>query len=171
VQTGHAASHDAALRRAEDCLASGKPRLKWDEMIEAQGGDLEAFHRKLALDHTAPAVAELKAAREGFVSRCDARILGEVIRDLGGGRLAKESSINHDVGVDKLAKPGAAARLDSVLARVHANDPGQCAAAIERLKAAWTVSAEPPNSVPPIAEVLSPKHLCCNTIDQASNPS
>jgi hypothetical protein len=46
----------------EDCLASGEPRKKWDEMLSAQGTNLDAFNRKLALDHTAPAILELKAA-------------------------------------------------------------------------------------------------------------
>ena len=55
-------------------------------MLAAQGADLDAFNRKLALDHTAPVVVELKAPASGFVSRCDAHILGETIRDLGGGR-------------------------------------------------------------------------------------
>src|SRR5205807_8751738 len=64
-----------------------------------------SFNQKLTLDHTAPAVLEVKASKEGFVSRCDARIIGEVVRDLGGGRLTKDSVINYDVGVDQLAKP------------------------------------------------------------------
>jgi len=54
-------------------------------MIVAQGADLEAFNRKLALDHAAPVVVELKSSRGGFVSSCDARLIGEVIRDLGAG--------------------------------------------------------------------------------------
>ena len=98
VQTGKAKTPDAARRQAEDCLASGKPRKKWDEMLAAQGADLAAFNRKLALDHTAPVVVELKAPASGFISRCDARILGEIVRDLGGGRFTKESGINYDVG-------------------------------------------------------------------------
>ena len=106
VQTGKAKTLDAALKQAGDCLASGKPREKWNEMLAAQGADLAAFNRKLALDHTAPVVVELKAPASGFVSRCDARIIGEVVRDLGGGRFTKESGINYDVGVDALAKPG-----------------------------------------------------------------
>ncbi len=103
VQTGKAKDLEAALRQADECLASGEPRKKWDEMLAAQGADLDAFNRKLALDHTAPVVVELKAPASGFVSRCDARILGEVVRDLGGGRFTKESGINYDVGVDAIA--------------------------------------------------------------------
>ncbi|MGO9001087.1 MAG: thymidine phosphorylase, partial [Limisphaerales bacterium] len=108
VQTRKAKTLAAARKQAEDCLNSSAPRKKWDEMLVAQGADLTAFSKKLALDHTAPVVVELKAEKSGFVSRCDARIIGEVIRDLGGGRLTKESGINYDVGIDRLAKLGEA---------------------------------------------------------------
>jgi pyrimidine-nucleoside phosphorylase len=141
VQTRKAKAHAPARKLAEDCLNSGAPRQKWDEMLAAQGADLKAFRRKLALDSTAPVVVELKAGESGFVSRCDARLVGEVIRDLGGGRLTKESVINYDVGVDRLAKPGEAVRAGAVLARIHAPDRNQAAAARARLATAFALSA------------------------------
>lgn len=155
VQTGRAKSLETGCRQAEACLASRKPREKWDEMIAAQGADLTEFERRLALDHTASVVGDLKAPRAGFVSRCDARIIGEVVRDLGGGRLAKDSVVNYGVGVDRLAKPGDAVRFDSVLARVHAEDVAQSLRALSRLENAFTVSDQPPKSEPLIAEVIA----------------
>src|ERR1017187_5044596 len=86
VQTKKTKSLDAACALAEDCLNSSEPRKKWDEMIVVQGADLEAFNEKLQLDSTAKIVAEIKSEKAGHVSKCDARIIGEVIRDLGGGR-------------------------------------------------------------------------------------
>src|SRR5580700_4173360 len=103
-------------------------------MRPAQGAELEAFERKLAVDRTAPVVAELRAPGAGFVSRCDARVIGEVIRDAGGGRLTKESVINYDVGVDRLAKPGDETRTGDVMARFHAADAAQAEAALARLE-------------------------------------
>jgi thymidine phosphorylase len=154
VQTGKAKSPEAALHQAEDCLASGKPRKKWDEMLAAQGADLAAFNRKLALDHTTPVVVELKAPALGYVSRCDARILGEAVRDLGGGRFTKESGINYDVGVDAIAKPGEATKAGGVLARIHAADHAQADAACARLKTAFAISGQPPVAEPLIAEII-----------------
>jgi thymidine phosphorylase len=145
---------DVARPQAEDCLASGKPREKWDEMLAAQGADLAAFKRKLALDHTAPVVVELKALASGYVSRCDARILGEIVRDLGGGRFTKESGINYDVGVDAIAKPGEEVQAGGVLARVHASDRAQAKTACARLQAAFDISAQPPVGEPLIAEII-----------------
>ena len=154
LQTGKAESFDAARQQSEGCLASGRPRAKWNEMLAAQGADLAAFEEKLALDHTAPVVVQLKAPSAGFVSRCDARIIGEVIRELGGGRLTKESVLNYDVGVDELMKPGEAVQAGSVLARIHAADQAQASAACARLKAAFEVSPQPPAAIPLIAATI-----------------
>jgi thymidine phosphorylase len=141
VQTEKSKSLAAARRLAEDCLNSGEPRKKWDEMIVAQDADLRAFNQKLALDSTAPVVVELKSGKSGYVSKCDARIIGEVIRDLGGGRLAKDSAINYDVGVDQLAKPGGRVKKAGALCRVHAANAAQAGAAVTRLKTAFEISA------------------------------
>jgi pyrimidine-nucleoside phosphorylase len=154
VQTGKVRTIDAALEQARDCLASGKPRGKWNEMLAAQGADLAAFNRKLALDHTTPVVVELKAPASGFVSRCDARILGQVVRDLGGGRFTKESGIDYDVGLDALAKPGEAIRAGEIMTRIHAIDGAQAEAACAQLKAAFEISAQPIAPQPLIAEII-----------------
>jgi pyrimidine-nucleoside phosphorylase len=154
VQTGKAKTLEAALKQAADCLASGKPREKWNEMLAAQGADLAAFNRKLALDHAAPVVVELKAPASGFVSRCDARIIGEVVRDLGGGRFTKESGINYEVGVDEIAKPAEPIKAGGLLARIHATDRAQAEAARARLETAFEISAQPPVVNPLIADTV-----------------
>jgi thymidine phosphorylase len=155
VQTRKAKTLEAAKRMAMECWDSGAPRAKWDEMIVAQGADLEAFKQKIALDHTAAVVVEMKSRKAGFVSRCDARVIGEVVRDLGGGRLTKESKINYDVGIDGLMKPGHAVERGSTLARVHAASQQEAAMACDKLKAAFEISARKPKRTPLIAEIIS----------------
>ncbi len=152
VQTGKTKSLAAARKVAEDCLNSGEPRKKWDEMIVAQGADLKSFNRKLALDSTAPVVVEVKSKKSAYVSKCDARVIGEVIRDLGGGRLTKESAINYDVGVDWMAKPGEAVDKSGALCRIHAASQPEAEAAVARLKSAFEIST----SRPPQAGQLCP---------------
>jgi thymidine phosphorylase len=152
--TGKARSLPAARNAAEACLNSGAPRRKWDEMLAAQGADLNAFQRKLALDHTAPVVRELAAERAGWVSRCDARAIGEIVRDLGGGRFTKDSVINPDVGVDGLAKPGERVARGDRLARIHAADAQTADRARERLRAAFDLAPRKPRPVPLIRSVI-----------------
>jgi len=147
----------AARTLAENCLRSGEPRKKWDEMIVAQGADLKAFNKKLSLDSTAAVVLELKSPRAGFISRCDARIIGEVIRDLGGGRLTKDSVVNFAVGVDKIAKPGEQVEKNSILARIHAASRAQAEVAIARLKTAFEISAKSKKTTLLISEIIAAK--------------
>ena len=154
VQTRKSKSLAAARMLAEGCLNSGAPRAKWDEMIVAQGADLKAFNQKLAQDSTAAVVVEVKSDKAGFISRCDARIIGEVIRDIGGGRLTKESTINFEVGVDRLAKPGERVEKSGLLCRVHAADPAQAKGAVVRLRTVFEISAKRPAKTPLIIEII-----------------
>jgi thymidine phosphorylase len=136
-------------------LNSGAPRQKWDEMIVAQGADLKAFNRKLALDSTAKVFVEVKSERSGYVSKCDARIIGEVIRNLGGGRLTKDSAINFDVGVDRIAKPGERVEKSETLCRGHTAGSAQAKNALARLRTAFEISSKRPVITSLIVETIS----------------
>lgn len=157
VQTRRAKTLNIARQVAEECLESGAPRRKWNEMLQAQRADLNEFNDRLARDHTTAAIVEIKATSNGFISRCDARVIGEVVRDLGGGRVTKESKINHDVGIDKLIKPGEAVSRGSLLARVHAVDPQQAETAAKRVKPAFMICSRKPKRTPLVAEVVAGK--------------
>lgn len=147
-QTGGVENLAAARQQAEACLNSGEPRQRWEEMLAGQGADLAAVQRKLAQDSTAAVTLEVKAETSGFVSRCDARVIGEVVRELGGGRFTKESAINYDVGVDRLAKPGERVEKAASLGRVHASDRAAAQTAAARLRAAFVISRRPINLAP-----------------------
>jgi pyrimidine-nucleoside phosphorylase len=155
VQTKKSKSLADARKQAEACLRSGTPRAKWNEMLVAQGADLKAFNQKLLADSTALVTLELKSPANGFVSKCDARIIGEVVRDLGAGRFTKESAINYDVGLDKIAKPGERVEKNSVLARVHTSTQAQAEGAISRLAAAFKISAKLPKARTLISEIIA----------------
>jgi len=154
VQTGRAKTLASTLAIVQNCLASGAPRRKWDEMLAAQGADLAAFQEKLTQDSTAPVVLELKATRTGHVTCCDARLIGEVIRELGGGRLTREAAINPEVGIDHLTKPGDRVAPGSVLARIHAADAAEAQAALLRLNRAFVVGSRRPKISPLVAEMI-----------------
>jgi thymidine phosphorylase len=124
-------------------------------MIVAQGADLKAFNRKLTPGSTAKVVVEVKSEQAGYITKCDARIIGEVIRDLGGGRLTKDSVINFDVGVDRIAKPGERVEKAGALCRIHAVDSVQTKAAVVRVKAAFEISPKQPAKIPLIVEIIS----------------
>jgi pyrimidine-nucleoside phosphorylase len=154
VQTKKSKSLIAARKWAEACLNSGAPRAKWNEMLVAQGANIKAFNRKLLADSTASVILELKSPASGFVSRCDARIIGEVVRDLGAGRFTKESVINYDVGLDKIVKLGERVEKNSILARIHASTQAHAKDTASRLLTAFKISSKPQKVRPLISEVM-----------------
>ena len=142
VQTRKARDFKSAKRTAENCLASGAPRKKFDEMLRAQGADIAAFNRKLSLGSTT-AILELRSPRAGYVSQCDGRLIGEVVRDLGGGRLTKDSPINYDVGMDRIVRRGERVEKNDLLARIHAASKEDATLALNRLQSAFKISIQP----------------------------
>ena len=154
IQTGKAASIEQGRSLASGCLASGAPRRKWDEMLVAQGADLAAVEKRIASATTAKAVVDLTSPSEGFVSVCDARVIGEVVRDLEAGRSTKDSIVNYENGVDALAKPGERVEKGSLLARVHGSTREAAEAAAVRIAEAIKISDNPPSVPPLVREVV-----------------
>jgi pyrimidine-nucleoside phosphorylase len=145
---------DGDADRAAAELASGRPRAKFDELLAAQGADLDAFAVKLKHDSTAPVVREYLSSAEGHVARCDARLIGELVRDLGGGRQKQDSEIHPDVGIDQLAKPREPVNAGEVLARVHARTEADADAAMERVGDAFEISKTVVESGPLICGLI-----------------
>jgi pyrimidine-nucleoside phosphorylase len=114
--TKKAESLESGRDQATKCLASGKGYNRWRMMLEAQGTNWKAFEKKLTEPEP---TMELRSDRAGYISDCDARIIGEVIRDLGGGRTHKDAAINHAVGLTNIAKPGDRVERGSPLCRIH----------------------------------------------------
>ena len=123
--------------RASTELASGRPREKFNELLSAQGADLAAFETKLKRDATAPVVRQFSMGARGYLARCDAQVIGEVVRDLGGGRQTKESEIQPEVGLDQILKPNE--RVNGPLCRIHARSEEDADIAEERLMSAFEV--------------------------------
>ena len=63
------------------------------------------------------------------------------MRDLGGGRMTKDSALNYEVGVEVLAKPGTVIRKGELLARVHAASAEAGKAAVVRIAKAFELSS------------------------------
>ena len=153
VMTKKASDLEAARIEASRTLVSGEARLKWDEMLRAQGADLQAVNRKLK-QPAGPVTVEVKSKRDGFVSRCDARIMGEVVRDLGGGRLTKESAIDYDVGVDGIVPVGSSVRTGDVLCVLHMANRSRQEGIVQQVEQAFDISGTPVPISSRIVEVL-----------------
>ena len=94
----------------------------------------------------------IEQKREGKILASEQ--IQEVIRDLDGGRLTKDSVINFDVGMDKLAKPGECVEKSGTLCRVHLANSALAKIAVARLKTAFEISTKRPAKTSLVVEVI-----------------
>jgi thymidine phosphorylase len=152
--TNQCADQKSARNRALETLRSRKPLAKWKKMLAAQGGDINAYHKEVTHGF-APVIIEVRSDRGGFVQQCDARMIGEVVRDLGGGRMRKDAQINPLVGVDQIAKPGEGISRNAVLCRVHAATERDADVAGERIKSDFSIGENAPVMGSVVADTVS----------------
>jgi len=138
-------------KRAKLALESGEA-LEWlGRLISAQGGDHRVIENP-GLMGMAPVVLTVVAPRSGWVARVDARWVASAALALGAGRVRKEDSIDHTVGVLLHAKGGARVCEGDVLAEVHAADQASGIRAVQEVLMGYSVEDRQVAAVAPMLE-------------------
>lgn len=145
VLAGAADTIDEARVQLTGLLTSGAAYERFLALVRSQGGDAEAVARGLPL---APHVIDVPAETAGFVSRIDARSVGEAAVMLGAGRSRKEDAVDPAVGLELLKKIGDAVAAGEPVARLYVRDAGQAAPVVRRMQQAYTVAAARPPALP-----------------------
>jgi pyrimidine-nucleoside phosphorylase len=133
---GVAATPQAGRAQAQALLDGGAPLERFRRLIERQGGeprvvdDPDRYLPKAALQGV------LRADRAGLVTAVHPRPLGQLVVELGGGRLRLDDTVDLGVGIDDLIQPGMTVTAGEVLGRVHAQTEGALALGLERLRKA-----------------------------------
>ena len=129
----------SARNTAAKRLASGDAADRFKEMIEMQGGNPEVVDRPDKYLLTSQTVLEIPSLSEGIVEICNARIIGELVRDLGGGRKSKTDKIDRDVGIILLVRSHERVEVGQTLCEVHTNDNLDREETIERARSAFKI--------------------------------
>ena len=118
---GVATSADDARRQMEKAIGTGKAAERFEQIIEAQGGNPGVVEDPAVL----PQAAECElfsAPRRGFVARVEPRPIGRGIIALGGGRTKMDDVVDPSVGFVITARPGDWVEQGEPLATVFARD-------------------------------------------------
>ncbi len=134
-----------AKAKLELAIASGQAAEKFQEIIEAQGGN-PAVVDDPALLPQAEAIELYRAPRRGLVAQIEPRAVGRGITALGGGRTRMEDSVDPAVGFVITAKPGDWVEAGEAVATVFARDEAGLRAGAAALREAICIAdeAEPP---------------------------
>lgn len=142
---GAVADRDDARRRMEVAISSGKAARKFQEIIEAQGGDPRVVDDPGLLPQANECELYL-APRDGVVAQVEPRAVGRGITALGGGRTKVEDRVDPSVGFVITARPGDIVRAGEPLGTVFARDRAGVATGMAVLGDAIRIAedADPP---------------------------
>jgi len=129
-------------RRAEEALASGRAAEHFERWCYVQGGRWKPgeFHHLAAL--------EVRATRDGYVTACDARAVGQAAQLAGAGRRTVDDAVDPSAGVVLERTVGEPVAAGDLLAAVFSRDAGRRARASEVLQPAFTIGEAPPAARP-----------------------
>jgi pyrimidine-nucleoside phosphorylase len=122
--------------RVQDAWRSGRALEKLAAMIDAHGGDpqvTEDPHRLAAADRVYP----VTSSQAGWVAGADARAVGELVIDLGGGRRRVTDPVDPRVGVVFFAGHGTRVEPGTKLAEIHLREDTDPAPFEQRLRSAF----------------------------------
>jgi len=92
-------SEEEAYNMLEENLNNGKAYDKFVELVEAQGGDINSIE-------VSDECISIKAKKTGVIGDINAYKMGEIVRDMGAGRLTIDDEIDHGVGIVLSKKVG-----------------------------------------------------------------
>ena len=119
-------------------------------MVAAQSGDPDA-----ALPQ-ATASEVIRAPATGYVTRLDARAVGNAAWRLGAGRARKEHRVSATAGIWCRAKPGEWVEAGQPVLELAVDDPTRVPLAFDALAGAFTIGPEPPQDRPLILDRIGP---------------
>ena len=104
-----------------EALSGGKAAEKFQQVIEAQGGD-PAVVEDPSLLPQAKEVEVYYAPKGGTIQRVEPRIIGRAIIEMGGGRARADDEVDPTVGFVITARPGQPVHTSEPVASIFARD-------------------------------------------------
>ncbi|NTU88367.1 MAG: pyrimidine-nucleoside phosphorylase [Actinobacteria bacterium] len=151
--SGKSETLDDARARLVGLINSGEALRKFEQMINAQGGD-PAIVRDFTLLPKAANQDVLQSPRDGYLSIVDSQQLGRAAMILGAGRETKDSRIDPAVGIRILAKTGDSIIKGQVLAIFYYSHESDYLLARRVVEDAMNVVSEPVSKHPLIYGVV-----------------
>ncbi len=145
VLAGAVPDVDLARREMEKAIGTGRAAERFQQIIEAQGGNPGVVDDPAVLPQAAECELYI-APRRGFVARVEPRAVGRGIIALGGGRTTIDDVVDPTVGFVITARPGDWVEQGEPLATIFARDRAGVDAGRQALRNAISIAeeADPP---------------------------
>ena len=137
-------SEEEAYNVVKENLDNGKALAKFYEFIAYQKGDIN----NISISNN---IISIKSKEEGFITHIDTEKLGEIVKNIGGGRTNKEDSIDYGVGIVLNKKVGDLVFENEELVKVYISDKDL---KINELLDCFTISEEAPKKANLVIDII-----------------
>lgn len=152
--SGLAKNEAEARAKLTQALTSGAGLQKLGAMLRALGGDVRCIEEPDSLCIVEKKIPVALGAA-GYIAAMRAEEIGVAAQLLGAGRATKEDHIDPAVGLVMHKRQGMHVAADEPVATLYVNDPAHVEEAAALVRAAFTLSQEPPASMPMVYDVIS----------------
>jgi pyrimidine-nucleoside phosphorylase len=108
---------EKTIKEIRQHLENGQALAKFEEMVAAQGADLEDLYRPVKVAH----VLEIPAQETGVISALPAMEFGLYAMRLGAGRAVKSDDLDYETGIVFEKKVGDSVQKGEIVAKVYTN--------------------------------------------------
>ena len=112
------ANVEKSVSEIREHLTNGAALKKFEEMIAAQGGDLEDLYRPSQTAY----VAEVRADQSGYITELPAMEFGLFAMRLGAGRAVKSDELDYETGIVFEKKVGETVEIGEIVAKIYSNE-------------------------------------------------
>lgn len=111
------ANVEKSIEEVRAHLENGLALKKFEEMVVAQGGDVEDLHRSVKVAYEVDVFAE----KTGYISGLPALEFGLFAMKLGAGRAVKSDGLDYESGIVFAKKVGQSVEKDEKIATIYSN--------------------------------------------------
>lgn len=109
---------EKSIDEIHEHLTQGQALSKFEQMVTAQGGNLEDLYRP----STAKYITEIHAEEAGYISKLSALEFGLFAMRLGAGRAVKTDKLDYETGIMFEKKVGDQVRKGDCIAYIYSNE-------------------------------------------------
>ena len=127
-------------KKLMNLLLQGGSLSKFEKMVTFQGGNLSKLSESKYIE-------KVRFPHEGYIQQVDAKLIGEVVFSLGGGRTSIKDSIDYASGITLFKKIGDFIKKDETILEIHTNNLDNMENIKNKLLSSVTISKAIPNKI------------------------
>ena len=141
------------IKTIQSKIDSGEGLEKFRQLISRQWGDSSVIDNPEQLKKAKYRIP-LNSMHQGYVSKIEAKNIGQAVVNLGGGRYKKEDKIDYTVGIEMNKKIGDFVNVGDPLLYIHANNETQGLMQVEMLRQSFEFSNDPVEKPKEILDIV-----------------